>query len=201
MIKQLSIAQIFSRLTVSKDSEYLVDTAAKQQRPSRQAEPVVFGVALCRVRNLLKTISGNEECSGHEWPRLAAGKQQKTENPRPFPSGRGFSAFLGGMYMKIKTYKQINIIRRKTVLQIFYQAQYIKAAQALHSGKTGYFQLNWSFVWKRRPFQQDLPEKYVFLHGQYGVCYGRLSHSSLYTIKNSIIQPKATAAVAIPAIR
>ena len=65
MIKQLSIAQIFSRLTVSKDSEYLVDTAAKQQRPSRQAEPVVFGVALCRVRNLLKTISGNEECSGH----------------------------------------------------------------------------------------------------------------------------------------
>ena len=113
----------------------------------------------------------------------------------------GFSAFLGGMYMKIKTYKQINIIRRKTVLQIFYQAQYIKAAQALHSGKTGYFQLNWSFVWKRRPFQQDLPEKYVFLHGQYGVCYWRLSHSSLYTIKNSIIQPKATAAVAIPAIR
>ena len=32
----------------------------------------------------------------------------KTKNPRPIPIGRGSSAFLGGMYMKIKTYKQFN---------------------------------------------------------------------------------------------
>ena len=68
-------------------------------------------------------------------------KRKENEETPTISVWSGFSAFLGGMYMKIKTYKQINrVIQRRITPQTFCQALYITAAQALHWGRTDYFQ-------------------------------------------------------------